>query len=90
MVMFESVVITSIFGYIGMLLGILFCEWMDMSVAGQTMDVGMFQTKVFLNPTVDLSTCINATLVIIIAGALAGFFPARKAVKIKPIDALRG
>lgn len=90
MVMFESVVITSIFGYIGMLLGILFCEWMDMSVAGQTMDVGMFQTKVFLDPTVDLSTCINATLVIIIAGALAGFFPARKAVKIKPIDALRG
>lgn len=90
MVMLESVVITSIFGYIGMLLGILFCEWMDMSVAGQTMDVGMFQTKVFLNPTVDLSTCINATLVIIIAGALAGFFPARKAVKIKPIDALRG
>lgn len=90
MVMLESVVITAIFGYIGMLLGIFFCEWMDMTIAGQTMDMGVFKTEVFLDPTVDLSTCIRATIVIIVAGALAGFFPARKAVKIKPIDALRG
>lgn len=89
MVMAESVVITGIFGYIGMLLGIFFCEYMDRTVGNRTMDVGVFQAKYFVNPTVDLSTCFIATVIIIIAGALAGFFPASKAVKVKPIDALR-
>lgn len=89
MVMLESIVVTTIFGYIGMLLGVFFCEWMDATVGNQTMDLGVFETKYFIDPTVDISTCITATVIIIIAGALAGFFPARKAVKIKPIDALR-
>lgn len=88
MVILESIIITTIFGYIGMLLGIFFCEWMDKAVGGQTMDIGVFQAKYFVNPTVDLSTCIQATVIIIIAGALAGFFPARKAVKVKPVEAL--
>jgi putative ABC transport system permease protein len=89
MVVLESVVITSIFGYIGMLLGIFFCEWMNATVGNQVMDLGVFQAKYFVDPTVDLHTCFQATIVIIIAGALAGFFPARKAVKVKTIDALR-
>ncbi len=89
MVMLESIVVTTIFGYIGMLLGVFFCEWMDATVGNQTMDLGVFETKYFIDPTVDISTCVTATVIIIIAGALAGFFPARKAVKIKPIDALR-
>lgn len=89
MVVLESVVITSIFGYIGMLLGIFFCEWMNATVGNQVMDVGVFQARYFVDPTVDLHTCFQATIVIIIAGALAGFFPARKAVKVKTIDALR-
>ncbi|MBQ9666480.1 MAG: ABC transporter permease [Bacteroidaceae bacterium] len=90
MVVMESIVITTIFGYIGMLLGIFFCEYMDATVGSQTMDMGVFQQKYFVDPTVDISTCITATIVIIIAGALAGFFPARKAAKVKPIEALRG
>lgn len=90
MVILESIIITAIFGYIGMVLGVFFCEWMDASVGNQTMDIGVFQAKYFVDPTVDLSICIQATFIIIIAGALAGFFPARKAVKVKPIDALRG
>ena len=89
MVVLESVVITAIFGYIGMLLGIFFCEWMDATVGNQVMDLGVFQTKYFVDPTVDLHVCFQATIVIVIAGALAGFFPARKAVKVKTIDALR-
>jgi putative ABC transport system permease protein len=89
MVVLESVVITAIFGYIGMLLGIFFCEWMNATVGNQVMDLGVFQAKYFVDPTVDLHTCFQATIVIIIAGALAGFFPARKAVKVKTIDALR-
>ncbi len=90
MVVLESLVITTIFGYIGMLLGIGFCEYMDATTGSQTMDMGVFQTKYFVDPTVDLGTCIQATFVIIVAGALAGFFPARKAAKVKPIEALRG
>ncbi|MBQ6965371.1 MAG: ABC transporter permease [Bacteroidaceae bacterium] len=90
MVVMESIVITTIFGYIGMLLGVGFCEYMDATVGSQTMDMGVFQQKYFVDPTVDIGTCIQATAVIIIAGALAGFFPARKAAKVKPIEALRG
>ncbi len=89
MVMLESIIVTGIFGYIGMFFGIVFCEWMDSTVGNQTMDLGFAQTKYFVDPTVDLSTCVVATVIIVIAGAFAGFFPARKAVKIKPIDALR-
>lgn len=90
MVMAESVVITAFFGYIGMLLGVFFCEYMDSTVGNQTMDLGLFQATYFVNPTVDLSTCLTATVIIVIAGVLAGLFPALGAVKVKPIDALRG
>lgn len=89
MVVLESIVITAIFGYIGMLLGIFFCEWMNATVGNQVMDIGVFQARYFVDPTVDLHICFQATIVIVVAGALAGFFPARKAVKIKTIDALR-
>ena len=90
MVVLESIVITTIFGYIGMLLGIIFCECMDTYYGNQTMDMGFFQSSIFVDPTVDVNTCIHATIVMIIAGALAGFFPASKAANVKPIEALRG
>ena len=89
MVMLESVVITAVFGYIGMLFGVFFCEWMNVTVGNQTMDMGVFKAQYFVNPTVDISVCVTATFIIVIAGALAGFFPARRAVSVKPIDALR-
>ena len=45
--------------------------------------------KMLENPTVGLSTAIGATVVLIIAGTVAGIFPAMKAAKVKPIEALR-
>lgn len=87
-VVLESLIITSIFGYIGMISGIILTEiinWgMTKFAVGQTEEFAIFK-----NPTVDLGIAISATLVLIIAGVLAGYFPARRAVKIKPIEALR-
>lgn len=89
MVMAESILITTIFGYIGMLLGIGFCWWMDNNVAGQVVDVGVEKQQYFINPTVGLDVCAEATLVMIMAGAIAGFIPAWRAARVKPIEALR-
>lgn len=85
----ESVVITTFFGYIGMVAGIAATEYMDKIAGEKVVDAGLFQMTVFENPTVDLNIAVQATLTLIIAGTLAGVFPARKAVKIRPIEALR-
>lgn len=85
----ESITITAIFGYMGMILGIAATEYMDSLAGDKQMDMGVASATVFYNPTVDISIAIEATLVLIIAGTLAGFFPARKATKIRPIEALR-
>lgn len=89
LVIAESITITALFGYIGMVLGILATEYMNMSFGQQTADTGAFSVTIFLNPTVDIGVAIQATLTLIIAGTLAGFFPARKATKVRPIEALR-
>lgn len=89
LIIVESVFITTLFGYIGMVAGIGVTEYMDKMMGNQTMDAGVWTQTVFSNPTVDLHIAIQATLTLIIAGTLAGFFPARKAVRIKPIEALR-
>lgn len=86
----ESVTITTLFGYIGMIAGIAVTEYMNKVAGEQVMDIGVTSATVFVNPTVDLHIAIQATLTLIIAGTLAGFFPARKAVMIRPIEALRG
>ena len=89
LIIIESVTITTLFGYIGMVAGIGVTEWMNAAFGSQTMDAGMFQQTMFSNPTVDLGIAVQATLTLIIAGTLAGFFPAKKAVSISPIEALR-
>jgi putative ABC transport system permease protein len=87
-VVLESLIITSIFGYIGMISGIILTEIINYGMTkfavGKTEEF-----SIFLNPTVDLGIAISATLVLVVAGVLAGYFPAKRAVKIKPIEALR-
>ena len=84
----ESVIITLFFGYIGMMLGIGANLWMDATIGNTTMDAGAFQQKMFVNPTVGFGVCMQATLLIVIAGTIAGLIPARKAAKTRPIEAL--
>ena len=89
LIIVESVTITTFFGYIGMVAGIGVTEWMNSAFGNQAADAGMFQARMFSDPTVDIGIAIQATLTLIIAGTLAGFFPAKKAVSISPIEALR-
>jgi len=89
LIIVESVIITTIFGYIGMLLGIFANEYMDATIGHETIDTGLFKATMFLDPTVGLDVCIEATMVMIIAGTIAGLIPAFKASRILPIEALR-
>ena len=85
----ESVAITAFFGYIGMFLGMVACQILDKTVGQSTVSMFDDQIAMLVNPTVGLDVAIEATLVLIIAGSLAGLFPARKASKVRPIEALR-
>ena len=91
-IVLESIIITGIFGYIGMITGIGLTElvnfFMEQSTRA-TADVDAPQMSVFKNPTVGLGLVLLATTILIIAGVIAGYLPARKAVKIKPIEAMR-
>ena len=89
LIIVESVIITTFFGYIGMVLGVAANEYMDATIGHTTVNSGIFEATIFLNPTVGLGVCIEATLVMIIAGTVAGLVPARKAAMIRPIEALR-
>ena len=89
LIIVESVIITTFFGYVGMVLGVAANEYMDATIGHETIDTGLFKATMFLDPTVGLDVCIEATLVMIIAGTIAGLIPAFKASRIRPIEALR-
>ncbi|MFV0537851.1 MAG: ABC transporter permease [Dysgonomonas sp.] len=87
LVIFESILITTVAGYIGMFFGILLTEGINsmMTVGPRTMD----SPSVFKDPTVDIGTVIVATLVLVMAGVIAGLIPALKATRVRPIEAMR-
>lgn len=79
-VLAESVAITTLFGYIGIVLGMAVLQVLNLFVG---------ESDGFKNPTVDISIAVEVTVALIIAGAIAGLFPALKATKVKPVEALR-
>lgn len=89
LIIIESIIITTFFGYIGMVLGIAANEYMNATIGNMKVDSGMFTTTMFVNPTVGFDVCINATLLMVVAGTIAGLIPARKAARVRPIEALR-
>ncbi|MBO4754431.1 MAG: ABC transporter permease [Bacteroidales bacterium] len=84
LVLLESVAIALVFGYLGMLVGTLLTKLVDtMLKLG-----GGDGAQMFKDPTVDFLTVLMATLVMVIAGVIAGYIPAKRAVSIKPVEAL--
>jgi putative ABC transport system permease protein len=81
LILFESVLITSFAGYIGLMAGVGVLELIK----------PYFTTSqsFFMNPEADFSVAVNATILLIVAGALAGLVPSVRAARIRPIDALR-
>ena len=85
----ESVAITAVFGYAGMFLGMIACQVMDKTVGQHAVDIGIDKIQMLVNPSVGLDVALEATLLLIVAGTLAGAVPAWKAARVKPIEALR-
>jgi putative ABC transport system permease protein len=79
MILHESIFITTIAGFVGLLSSLLLLELVGPQVS----------SDYFLNPEVDFSIALTTLILLVVAGALAGFFPAYRAAKIKPIVALR-
>jgi len=79
LIMQEAVFITALSGYIGLVLGVGLLELVSPYV----------KTEFFRNPEANLGIAISATILLIFAGAVAGFVPARRAASIKPVEALR-
>lgn len=79
MILHESIFVTAIAGFLGLIFSLILLE-----IVGP-----LIETEYIRNPSVDFGVAITTVIILIVAGALAGFFPARRASKIKPIVALR-
>lgn len=85
-ILIESVLITSIFGYLGMFLGVGLGELVNSVLESPGMEGA---GRMFQNPTIAVPVAVGAMLVLVASGVLAGYFPALKAVRIPPVEAMR-
>lgn len=88
LILLESILITTVAGYIGLVLGTGLMELVNMAMVQSSGGAQQGET-LFLNPTVDFGVAVSATILLIIAGTIAGYIPAKRAASIKPIVALR-
>ncbi len=79
MVLHESIFVTTIAGFTGLIFSLALLEFVG----------PLIETQYISNPSINFGVAITTVFILIIAGAIAGFFPAWKAARIKPIDALR-
>ncbi|MFZ5429140.1 MAG: ABC transporter permease, partial [Bacteroidota bacterium] len=86
-IMLESVVLTTVAGYIGLSLGVGLLELVNKVLESQQTDGS--NEMFFRHPEVNLSIALAALAVLVVAGLFAGSIPAKRALSIKPIEALR-
>ncbi len=84
MVLQEAVLITSVAGYLGMAIGIGLISLINSAMTTYNIDAGFFR-----DPQVDTGMVLTATVIVVIAGAIAGLIPALKASRISPVEAMR-
>ncbi|MDR1584445.1 MAG: ABC transporter permease [Prevotellaceae bacterium] len=85
-ILMESAVITSVFGYFGMFMGVGLGELINSALENAE---GSQISYVFRNPTVDVKVAVGAMLVLIVSGIVAGLYPALRAVRISPVEAMK-
>lgn len=83
-IIIESVFLTAIAGYFGLAIGVGLLELINYGLTSSGADANMFN-----NPSVDFTKAMWALGILVISGIFAGLIPARRAISIKPIDALR-
>jgi putative ABC transport system permease protein len=83
-VVVETVLLTALSGYLGLVAGVFTLE-----LVNKAMDTFRIQSEMFKDPAIDLSVALCALLALILSGALAGLMPAIRAVRIRPVEALR-
>lgn len=76
----ESILITAVAGYIGLVIGVGLLELVSKSLPA---------VDYFANPEINMNVALIATGLLVAAGAIAGYVPARKAASVKPVIALR-
>lgn len=84
MILQESIFLTGLAGFIGLILGVLTLEGFNLAIDAIGGGIDFFK-----RPEVDLGVAVQALVILVIAGSLAGFFPALRAARIRPIEALR-
>ena len=80
----ESLIVTILAGYVGLVAGVVVVEF-----ASWVFENFNLQSEYFRNPEIQFNTVIMATILLVIAGSIAGYFPARIAAQVKPVEALR-
>ncbi|MDR1738140.1 MAG: ABC transporter permease [Candidatus Symbiothrix sp.] len=85
-ILMESTFITSVFGYIGMFLGVGLGELVSSILENPALEEAV---RMFRDPVIEVPVALGAMLVLILSGLIAGYFPAWKAVKISPVEAMR-
>ena len=80
----ESVFITAVAGYLGLFLGVVLLESVNYALEAMGADIDFFK-----QPEVDFQAAIVSLVILVISGTLAGLFPALRAAKVKPVEALK-
>ena len=85
LILSESIVITTVAGSIGIVLGLLVIKILNKALQSKIAD----KHSLFADASIDFQIIISCLAILILSGILSGFFPAKKAAKINPVEALR-